>query len=311
MSAPRLAAFPKCFLDALLPPGSMSWPEWTAMAAQLPHIEGIEMWPPALLSFDPSYLRGLRRAAEDCGLTIPMVCASPDFTQPDPTVRAAEIERHGSVIYAASLLGSGTCRVLSGQRRPEVSRQEGVAWTIDAIETLLPVAERLGVTLVMENHYKDSLWHYPEFAQSSEIFLEILNAIDSPWLGVNYDPSNALIAGEEPEKVLEQVKHRIVSMHASDRSVVGGTLESLRRMDADPLLGYAPYIEHGVIGRGSIDYDAIFDILAGIGFGGWISIEDGQDPTQGMEDLAASAEFLAEKIRQYWPTASAANAASA
>ena len=46
------------------------------------------------------------------------------------------------------------------------------------------------------------------------------------------------------------------------------------------------------------DYDAIFGTLAGVGFDGWISIEDGVD---GIEQLERSAQFLRRKMAQYWP----------
>ena len=69
----------------------------------------------------------------------------------------------------------------------------------------------------MENHYKDNYWQYPEFAQKMDVFVEIVEQIDSPWFGVNYDPSNTILAGEDPLVLLERVKHRVVTMHASDR----------------------------------------------------------------------------------------------
>ena len=50
----------------------------------------------------------------------------------------------------------------------------------------------------MENHYKDNYWQYPEFAQKMDVFVEIVEQIDSPWFGVNYDPSNTILAGEDP-----------------------------------------------------------------------------------------------------------------
>ena len=151
----------------------------------------------------------------------------------------------------------------------------------------------------MENHYKDSYWRYPEFAQAGDVFLEIIAQIDSPCFGVNYDPSNALIAGDDPIELLEAVGHRVVTLHASDRSLEGGTLEDLRRLDRDPMTGYATFVKHGVIGQGLIDYDRIFEILASLHFSGWLSIEDGQDPAVGMENLRESALFLWGKMEQY------------
>ena len=86
-------------------------------------------------------------------------------------------------------------------------------------------------------------------------------------------------------------------MHASDRYLKGGNVADLRRMEIDPVYGYAGMIQHGVIGRGLNDYDAIFRILKDAGFDGWISIEDGMN---GMEELRQSADFLRAKINQYF-----------
>jgi sugar phosphate isomerase/epimerase len=88
-------------------------------------------------------------------------------------------------------------------------------------------------------------------------------------------------------------------MHASDRYLEGGTLDDLRQMDAAGRQGYADMLTHGVIGEGLNDYDQIFSILKDAGFDGWVSIEDGQDPDQGMAHLHASAQFLRRTMRQH------------
>jgi sugar phosphate isomerase/epimerase len=85
-------------------------------------------------------------------------------------------------------------------------------------------------------------------------------------------------------------------MHASDRYLAEGTLDDLRREEDS--VGYAKRLRHGTIGRGMNDYDAIFTELAGVGFNGWISIEDGVD---GMDQLEESVRFLRRKIAAHWP----------
>jgi sugar phosphate isomerase/epimerase len=152
-----------------------------------------------------------------------------------------------------------------------------------------------GVILTMENHYKDSFWRYPEFAQKMDVFLEIVEQLDSPWFGVNFDPSNTVLAGEDPIQLLKRVKHRVVSMHASDRYLTSGTLEDLRNEENE--IGYANRLAHGVIGEGVNDYDAIFTVLSEAGFHSWISIEDGM---HGMDDLRDSVRFLKAKIEQHF-----------
>ncbi len=148
----------------------------------------------------------------------------------------------------------------------------------------------------MENHYKDGTWRYAEFAQPEDIFLEIIDRIDSPYFGVQYDPSNATVGGFDPVAFLEKVRHRVVSMHASDRYLApGATLDDLRQ--ADGTLGYSDKLRHGETGKGLNDYDAIFRILSGVGFGGWISVEDGMN---GLDELRRSVEFLKRKCAEYY-----------
>src|SRR5262249_35484977 len=196
----------------------------------------------------------------------------------------------------AATLGGQYCRVLSGQRRPEVSRAQGVGYAADSITACLPHAMERGVTLILENHYKDNYWQYPEFAQKTDVFCELVDRTHHPNFGVNYDPSNTILAGEDPLALLERVKHRVVTMHASDRYLAEGTIEDLRKEEDS--VGYAKRLRHGEIGKGMNDYDAIFSTLAGVGFDGWISIEDGVD---GIEQLQRSAQFLRRKMAQFWP----------
>ncbi|MDX1934127.1 MAG: sugar phosphate isomerase/epimerase family protein [Capsulimonadales bacterium] len=289
----KLAAMPKCFMDAMGIDRTMSVFEWIEIARN--HLRplgvtGLEMHPGFLESLEETYLIRLRKSAEDAGFTLPMFCASPDFTHPDPAERTEAVERHRRMIRTAATLGSGFCRVLSGQRRPEVSEEEGIRYTVECITALLPEAERLGVILNMENHFKDHYWTLPEFAQKQARFLAIVERIDSPFFGVNFDPSNTLLAGEDYMELLEKVKHRVVTMHASDRRPRAGVTAG-----TESLTDYTQLI-HGEIGTGIIDYDRIFAVLKAIGFDGWISIEDGES---GIEELERSARFLVRKGSEF------------
>ena len=114
--------------------------------------------------------------------------------------------RQKAAIDLTARLGARHCRTLSGQQFPGLTRQDGIARTLDGIRRSLEHAERRGVVLCMENHYKDGTWRYPEFAQPEEIFLEIVGQIDSPYFGVQYDPSNAFVGGYDPIRFLEKVR---------------------------------------------------------------------------------------------------------
>jgi sugar phosphate isomerase/epimerase len=290
---PKLAAFPKCFMDQLCVDHTMTLFEWIELASTL-GVEGLEFYS-GFLEDDERFLGEVKSALERHRLAMPMLCCSPDFTQTDPQALAEEVKREKRMIEITAFFGGRFCRVLSGQRRPELSRHDGVAQVVRVIKSLLPFAEEHGVVLNMENHYKDNYWRYPEFAQKSDVFVEILDQIDSPWFGVNYDPSNTILAGEDPLALLDLVKHRIVSMHASDRFLKCGTIEGLRKEEDS--VGYASRLSHGAIGKGMNDYDKIFSTLHSVGFDSWISIEDGLD---GMDQLRESVQFLNDKIDRHF-----------
>lgn len=296
----KLAVFPKGFFDDLVA-RRMPLARWLDLAATL-EVDGVELYSHFLESLETPYVRQLRREIEARGLCAPMMCNSPDFTQPDPAAREAEVARTRRMLEVTAELGGGFCRVLSGQARPGLAEDEALGWVIDCLERLVPDAERAGVTMVLENHYKDGRWQYPELAQGTRRYLRVLDGVPSPWLRAQYDPSNALVAGDDPYELLERVLPRLATMQASDRYLEGGSVADLRRMDADPQHGYARFIKHGVIGRGLIDYDRVFSILARAGYGGWVSIEDGEGPTieQGMANLRASVAFLRGKLAHYF-----------
>lgn len=296
----KIAAFPKCYLDDIAGAGTMSVFDWIEMARAL-DADGLEMYEGFFTSLDDAYLRSVGAAIADAGFEMPMLCCSPNFTHPDADERKRAVEREAAMIRATKLLGGAgaVCRVLSGQRYPDVSREQGIEWVVECIEQVLPVAREQGIILGLENHYKDGFWRYPEFAQKMDVFLELLENIpERQHFGVQYDPSNAIVAGDDPIALLRAVAPRVVSMHASDRFLSeGASLEDLSAGDGE--IGYVDALQHGVTGRGLNDYDAIFQILRDVGYAGWVSIEDGMN---GMEEMKASLEFLHKMRRKYFPS---------
>lgn len=297
----RLSAFPKCFLDDIAGRRTMTVFEWIEMARSL-DADGLEMYDGFFTSLDNGYIDTVGAAIRDAGFEMPMLCCSPDFTNPDADVRKRAVERHTRLIEITRRLGGpgAVCRVLSGQRYPEVRRDEGIAWVVECLEQLLPAAREHDIVLGIENHYKDGFWKYPEFAQRMDVFLELLAAIpERRHFGVQYDPSNAIVAGDDPVELLKRVADRVVSMHASDRYLADGTtLAELRQTDGT--LGYSPNLRHGVTGRGLNDYPTIFRILAEHNYRGWVSIEDGMN---GLDEMAESLAFLRRMGEQFFPEA--------
>ncbi len=286
----KISAFPKCYLDDITVTHTMTVFEWIEMAKQL-GAEGLEMYVGFFPTWEDAFVDSVANAAHDAGFAVPMLCCSPDFTNRDPDYRKREIDKEADMIRVTHRLGGpgSVCRILSGQAYPDVSLEEGLEWVTDAIQQLIPVAREYDIVLGMENHYKDGYWKYTEFAQKQSVFLRVLDAIpERKYFGVQYDPSNAIVAGDDPLELLRLVADRVVAMHASDRYLAeGATLDDLRQSDGT--IGYSPDLRHGVTGKGLNDYDTIFSILAAAGYDGWVSIEDGMN---GMGEMKESIDFL-------------------
>ena len=294
----KLSAYPKAFEQQIAGTRTLSLFQWIDMAKVL-DADGLELYSGFLESHDDDYLNRVGEALQQAGFEMPMMCYSPNFTNPDPDARKRAVDDEAEMIRVTRRLGGpgAVCRVLSGQRYPDVDYERGLEWVAECIQQVIPVAREYNIILGLENHYKDGFWEYPEFAQKMDVFLELLKAIPpDPHFGVQYDPSNAIVAGDDPIELLERVADRVVSMHASDRYLAEGTtLDELRQ--ADGTLGYSPNLRHGVTGKGLNDYDAIFTILAAHNYNGWISIEDG---VNGLEEMQQSLKFLRKMSEKYF-----------
>jgi sugar phosphate isomerase/epimerase len=303
MGGPRLAAFPKGFFHQLIDRHELTIEDFIGRAPSL-GLEGVELYPEFLAGTSDADVARLRGAADAAEIELPMMCSSPDFTNPAPGAwdrAVGHMREMVDVMAELNPLGQWrSVRVLSGQEWPGVEEAEGLALAVEGIMAVLAYAEPKGVWVVMENHYKDGLWTYPEFARSSSRFLHILDKIESPLFGVNFDPSNAIVAGEEPLDLLDRLLPRVRSMGASDRSLRPGY--SITDLQSHRGTGYPQALTHGVVGEGLNDYPAILSRLSAVGFRGWISIEDGEaGGEQGFMDIASSARFLRELMDEYWP----------
>ena len=230
---PRISLFPKCYFDDFTE-GRRSYVDWIRDAATLGG-EGIEHYDGFFRSLAPADVDPIARAMEETGQITSMICFSPDFTHPDADERRRQVDRQKAAIDLTVRLGARHCRTLSGQRYPGMSRQEGIERTIEGIRRSLDYAGERDVVLCMENHYKDGTWRYPSSRsrrtfswRSSSDRLAATSASSTirrmPWS-----------AASIRSRFLEKVKHRVVTMHASDRYLApGATLDDLtdgRRRD--------------------------------------------------------------------------------
>ena len=265
-------------MKPILVDGTCTVEQWLRAAPGF-GLDAVEMYYRFLGDASPSAVASVKKLLADLGLQVSMVTCSPDLAHPDPALRNRQIADVKRYIEIARELGTDAVRTTTGQRHPGVTDEQGIPWVVDAFLDLAEFGKPLGVQVALENHYRDrSVWEEPDFAVHAETFYKVFDCLESSPVVVNFDCSNPVMVGDSPSEILRRVKHKVRSVHASDRK--------------------AGEYQHSIIGRGDVPYDEIFPILAGMGFSGWISAEDGNP--YGDEGFRKSLEFLRGKIAEYW-----------
>jgi len=116
-----LAAFPKCFLDALVVRKTMSVNEWVDRAAETLDIDGLEFyW--GYTPQDEAGQKSLRKRVEDHGLLAPMMCYSPDFTKTDAGQRREELAKNPEAVMRMLEEGTEKARAKGEETMREVRK---------------------------------------------------------------------------------------------------------------------------------------------------------------------------------------------
>ena len=127
----------------------------------------------------------------------------------------------------------------------------------DAVRRLIPIAEKTGVIIALENVW-NNMWVQPEF------FRNFVARFDSPWVRAYFDIGNH-VKYVRPEKWIRTLGKLIIKCHVKDF-----------KLNADGHDGkFVP------IRDGSVDWPGIRKALDEIGYNGWASIE-------GSEQLSVS-----------------------
>jgi sugar phosphate isomerase/epimerase len=276
MSAPVLSWLPARWINSMVDEGTPTLAEYCAAARDhgLSHVEMYHKFLPD----EPEALARVGELLRAHGLRVCQITCPPDFTNPDPAVREAEQAYMRRMVDACVVIGAAGCRVTSGTVHEGLSREEGVRLAVEGLARLGEYAAPRGVKLGFENHYQDRRWTRPDFAFHADVFLEIFRGLAGTPVGVNFDCSNQLMAGEDALAVLREVKERVWHVHASDR--------------------FPGEYRHSVVGEGAVDFDPLFAVLAEAGFDGYISLEDGNP--EGDAGTARGIAFLRRKVEEHW-----------
>ncbi|MBC20885.1 MAG: sugar phosphate isomerase [Planctomycetaceae bacterium] len=172
----------------------------------------------------------------------------PGWTDPDPHYRAIRREHTKRALQLAADLGAPCITT-----EPGGLLAKGQTWKIGAdifYEELMPcieVAEAVGVDLLIEPE--------PELLiETFGQYLEFVERIDSPKIGLNFDIGHAYCVGEDPQDWITQMQLHTRHYHFEDIAA--------SRKHA-----------HLIPGHGAIDFESTLREIARSGYDGWITVE--------------------------------------
>lgn len=137
---------------------------------------------------------------------------------------------------------------------------------------ILKYATEKGVQVGIENcamFFTDDEWPAGKnIAYSPKIWRRMFAEFDTPYFGLNYDPSHLIWMQMNHIKPLKEFAHKLFHCHAKDVKVDYDRLDDVGTM-ANPLEYHDPRIP----GRGDIDWKAYVQALKECGFDGALCIE--------------------------------------
>ncbi len=242
--------------------------------ADVPHA-----WPAFLLG---KQKQALRDALAKHGLAISNVNAfmmnaindrrqrywHPSWIEPDPNYRAVRIDHTIRALTLARELGANCITTEpGGPLEAGQSWSEALKLFVEMLKPVIAHAEKERVLLLIE----------PEpglLIETADQFLELMQYIDSPAVGLNFDIGHAYCVGDDPATTVPRVAKYIRHFHLEDIA--------------------ATRVHHHLVpGEGVIDFAATFRAIRQIGYDGWVTIE----LYPYVDDPDAAARTALERVR--------------
>ena len=260
--APAAGAMPRrAVLISMLPPGP--FPDRFA-AAKTAGFEAIEMQ----TLTDAAEVDAARAASAASGIAIHSVMNMEHWRSPISSADLAVVSRSVAGVETslrnAKAWGAGTVLLVPAVLDPQTSYQD--AWTRSQRvikERILPLAAELKVVVAIEE-----VWN--RFLLSPLEMARYVDELDSPWARAYFDVGNVVLYGY-PQDWIRTLGPRIVRVHLKDFSMDRGK-------------GTFAWKN---LGEGDIDWPAVRQALADIGFAGYVTTELASGDAAYLADVSA------------------------
>ena len=215
--------------------------------------------------FDGTALDAVQAALRETGLEVSNINANtamgyyddappsaffePSLITADDTSREWRVEYTKGAIDLAAAVGAPSVCVATGQPLPGNPPERAREYLHESLHEILGHAEKRDVRVGIEFE--------PELLiECVDETLALIDNLDSEALGVNLDLGHAAVNGTDPADAIRRSGDHITGIHLED---IGGN-------------GHGKHY-HRIPGEGDLDFEAMFDALDAIGYGGFATLE--------------------------------------
>jgi myo-inositol catabolism protein IolH len=206
---------------------------------------------------DDAGVRALRKRAADAGIGIASVLPVLRWSGPGEEERRAAVRAWRRAVQITVDLGVSVMNSEFNGRpeNPELAE----AQFLRSIDELGPLFEREGLTLVLEPHPDD-------FIEDGHAAVNLIRGLNKDWIRFLYCTPHTFHQGDDAAGIIAAAGSSLSYVHLADTLDHKGLKYIL-----NPPGTTARVHQHAEIGRGQVDFDAVFAALAGVGFDGVVS----------------------------------------
>jgi sugar phosphate isomerase/epimerase len=230
-----------------LSPGKMSLEQFVDTCADL-ELDGVELTAYYFPSTERDYLNRLKRHCFRRGQHILGTAVGSNFTQPEEAKRREHVQMTRDWIDHSVILGTPCVRVFAGPLPEGIPEDQAFGWALECLQECVAYGAEAGVALALENH--------GGITGTAPQVRRFLDAIGSPWFGVNLDFGNF---HEDPYAEFAMLAPATITTHAKVTSRFGSEVRE-------------------------VDYARVKEIMTAAGYRGYLSIEfeEKEDPKIGV-----------------------------
>ena len=205
-------------------------------------------------------LHELKRHCFRRGMHVLGTAVGSNFAQAEEAARRAQVRMTCEWIDHSVVLGAPVIRIFAGPV-PEGAREEqAFDWALACIEEVVDYGAQRGVAVALENH--------GGITGTADQVLRLVEQLRGPWFGLNLDFGNF---HQDPYVEIERCAPHAITTHVK------------RTM-------------RGPSGPEAVDYERVAEIMRGVGYSGYFSIEyeDKEDPRTAVPEFV---QHLQQVIR--------------